>query len=70
MKAKEEEKMKLLHLSDLHIGKRVNEFPMMEDQTYILKQILSVAEQEAADGEICMTNRSHLRRRYRLWIVS
>ena len=52
MKAKEEEKMKLLHLSDLHIGKRVNEFSMMEDQTYILKQILSVAEQEAADGVI------------------
>ena len=28
--------MKLIHLSDLHIGKRVNEFPMLEDQKYIL----------------------------------
>ena len=27
--------MKLLHLSDLHLGKRVNEFSMLEDQAYI-----------------------------------
>ena len=32
--------MKLIHLSDLHLGKRVNEFSMMEDQAYILKKIL------------------------------
>ena len=32
--------MKLFHLSDLHIGKRVNEFSMLEDQKYILRQIL------------------------------
>ena len=31
--------MKFLHLSDLHIGKRVNEFSMLEDQEYILKKI-------------------------------
>ena len=31
--------MKLIHLSDLHIGKRVNEFSMLEDQRYILDQI-------------------------------
>ena len=31
--------MKLIHLSDLHIGKRVNEFSMMEDQEYILKSL-------------------------------
>ena len=32
--------MKLIHLSDLHIGKRVNEFSMLEDQEYILKEII------------------------------
>ena len=41
--------MKFLHISDLHIGKRVNEFPMIEDQKYILKQILSIAEEESVD---------------------
>ena len=30
--------MRFLHLSDLHLGKRVNEFPMLEDQAYILKE--------------------------------
>lgn len=44
--------MKFLHLSDLHLGKRVNEFPMLEDQKYILKQILSIAERERADAVI------------------
>lgn len=34
--------MKFIHLSDLHIGKRVNEFSMIKDQLYILDQILSV----------------------------
>lgn len=42
--------MKLLHLSDLHIGKRVNEFSMLEDQKYILDQILSIAEEERPDA--------------------
>ena len=32
--------MKLIHLSDLHLGKRVNEFSMIEDQKYILDEIL------------------------------
>lgn len=44
--------MKLMHLSDLHIGKRVNEFSMIEDQKYILAQILTILEQEQADGVI------------------
>ena len=30
--------MRFLHLSDLHLGKRVNEFSMLEDQAYILKR--------------------------------
>ena len=42
--------MKLLHLSALHIGKRVNEFSMIEDQKYILTQILYAADQEKPDG--------------------
>lgn len=42
--------MKLFHLSDLHIGKRVNEFSMIEDQKYILAQILYAADQEKPDG--------------------
>lgn len=44
--------MKLIHLSDLHIGKRVNEFSMLEDQKYILAQILAVIQEECADGVI------------------
>lgn len=42
--------MKFLHISDLHIGKRINEFPMLEDQKYILNQILAIAEAEQAEG--------------------
>ena len=42
--------MKFLHISDLHIGKRVNEFSMIEDQKYILNQIQKIAEDEQADG--------------------
>ncbi|MDO4331854.1 MAG: exonuclease SbcCD subunit D [Eubacteriales bacterium] len=44
--------MKLLHLSDLHLGKRVNGFSMIEDQKYILAQILSIVGTEKADGVI------------------
>ena len=42
--------MKLIHLSDLHIGKRMNEFSMLEDQRYILDQITSIIEKEAPDA--------------------
>lgn len=44
--------MKLMHLSDLHLGKRVNEFSMIEDQKYILSQIISLLDKEGADGVI------------------
>ena len=30
--------MKFIHLSDFHLGKRVNEYSMLEDQEYILKK--------------------------------
>ena len=38
--------MKFLHLSDLHLGKRVNEFPMLADQKVVLAQILKIADDE------------------------
>ena len=44
--------MKLIHLSDLHLGKRVYEYSMLEDQEYILRQILNVIDQEKPDGVI------------------
>ena len=42
--------MKLIHLSDLHLGKRVNEFSMLEEQDAILNQILGIIDTEAPDG--------------------
>lgn len=42
--------MKLIHISDLHIGKRVHEFSMIEDQRYILNQIGDIIENVKADG--------------------
>ena len=44
--------MKFIHLSDLHIGKRVNEFSMCEDQKYILRQILQIIDDEEPDAVI------------------
>lgn len=42
--------MKLIHLSDLHLGKRVNEFSMLEDQKYILKKILNIISEQSPDA--------------------
>ena len=44
--------MKLIHLSDLHLGKRVSEYSMLEDQSYILKCILEIIDAEKAEGVI------------------
>lgn len=41
--------MKILHLSDLHLGKKVNEFSMLNDQQYILNQILNIVDNENLD---------------------
>ena len=38
--------MKIIHMSDLHIGKRVNEVSMIEDQEYILNQIMEIIDIE------------------------
>ena len=44
--------MKFIHLSDLHIGKRVNEYSMLEDQQYILMQIINIIDETKPDGVI------------------
>ena len=38
--------MKLMHLSDLHLGKRVNGFSQIPDQKFILSRILEIVRQE------------------------
>ena len=42
--------MKFLHLADLHIGKQVNEFNLLEDQRHILRQILKIADADRPDA--------------------
>lgn len=42
--------MKLMHLSDLHIGKRLNEFSLLDDQSYILDEILRIAKEQKPDA--------------------
>ncbi len=42
--------MKLLHTADLHIGKIVNDFSMLEDQKFILEQIVNLAVERKVDG--------------------
>lgn len=42
--------MRFLHLSDLHLGKRVNEFSMLEDQAYILKEILNIIDEQKVEA--------------------
>ena len=42
--------MRFLHLSDLHLGKRVNEFSMLEDQAYILKEILNMIDEQKVEA--------------------
>jgi len=42
--------MKFIHISDLHLGKRVNEFSMLEDQRDILKKILTVIDEEKPEA--------------------
>lgn len=44
--------MKIIHLSDLHLGKRLNEFSLIEDQEHILGQILSIVEDQRPDAVV------------------
>ena len=41
--------MKFLHVADLHIGKIVNDFSMLEDQRFILKQIAGMAKENGVN---------------------
>lgn len=41
--------MKIVHLSDLHLGKRINEYSLIEDQKYILNEILRIIDEEKPD---------------------
>ena len=42
--------MKCIHLSDLHIGKKVNEFSMLEDQAYILTKIINIIDEQNVEA--------------------
>ncbi len=42
--------MKFIHLADLHIGKRVNEFSMIDDQRYILEQITEKVKEDKPEA--------------------
>lgn len=42
--------MKFIHLSDLHLGKKLYEYSMIRDQEYILDQILGIIDSSGAEG--------------------
>ena len=44
--------MKFIHISDLHLGKRVNEFSMLEDQEYILTKIIYIIDEQKPDSVV------------------
>ena len=44
--------MKLFHLSDLHLGKRLDEFSLLEDQKYILIEIINIIREEKPEAVI------------------
>ncbi|WP_333644514.1 exonuclease subunit SbcD, partial [Parolsenella catena] len=41
--------MRLLHIADLHIGKRVCEFSMLEDQRHVLSQVVGLVSERGVD---------------------
>ena len=43
-------RMKFAHISDLHLGKRIYQFSMVEEQRYILKKIAEIVKEENVDG--------------------
>ncbi len=44
--------MKFIHISDLHLGKRVNEFSMLEDQEFILTKLINIIDMQKPDSII------------------
>ena len=41
--------MKIIHTSDWHIGKIVNEYSMIDDQKYILNKLIELIDEENID---------------------
>lgn len=41
--------MRILHTADWHLGKRLDDFPRLEEQREVMEEICEIAEQEAAD---------------------
>ena len=44
--------MKIIHLSDLHLGKRLHEFSLLEDQKHILGEIQKIICEEKPDAVV------------------
>ena len=44
--------MKLLHISDLHLGKKLKGYSLLEDQKFILNQILNTINEYSVNGVI------------------
>lgn len=44
--------MIFLHVADLHLGKVVNDFSVLEDQKFILEQICGMAKENHADAVV------------------
>jgi len=44
--------VKLLHISDLHIGKKVKGFSLLEDQRFVLNQVIETIQERQVDGLI------------------
>ena len=44
--------MRFIHTADLHLGKRLNDVPLIEDQMYILGEIRRIAREERAQAVI------------------
>ena len=42
--------MRLFHLSDLHLGKKLNEAPLLEDQRFLLAQIVALVAEHKPDA--------------------
>ena len=42
--------MRLIHLGDLHLGKSLGDFDLIEDQRYILDRILEIVDKNNIDG--------------------
>ena len=56
--------MKFLHISDLHLGKKVEQYDLIKDQEHILGQIVEIAQAEKPDAAISSTEVSRAKRRF------